>query len=263
MVKRILFATLVLQAFLFTAKAQLGYNYAQFGVGAGVSYNRAFTDVPYQKYYPAFQFNLTYNHTPYTSFTFEYQIGKLSGGYQDFLNSSNLSTDVATTGYLLAVDKYQRSYLNNYKSFLVYADVQLGEFTDFGYDSWFLNAAKSIYIGGGVGLINNNIDSLNINRISPVGAFNPGETYYYGGENQSQNFMVPLRVGYQFKIFNNYDEPSLLINIGYQMNYVFGYGVDGYADPKLVTKTFEKYGGVQIGVKYNFGKVISYRKAIH
>lgn len=101
----------------------------------------------------------------------------------------------------------------------------------------------------------NNI--VSINRTSTDG------TYIYGGKDHSNNILIPARVGYQYKFYNAYDEPYITVEAGYQKNFVFGYGLDGYSDPTFTFRNYETFGGFNIGIKFNFGDVNSYRKAIH
>jgi hypothetical protein len=250
----------MMSALVYTAKAQLGYNYAQYSMGFGLNYVKATTDVPSQTSHPAYNFNINYNFTPFTIFSLEYEFGRLSGGYGDYYdNASKGVTDPTKLADIYTaygkIDPYYRYYYNNYQSINLHADVQLGEFIDYSDGGLITNIAKNIYVGTGIGMVYNNIAA--INRISP------DSTYSYGGSDHSNNVFIPVRIGYQLKLYNDYDEPSILVDLGYQMNYVFGYGLDGYSDPIFTTRNYETYGGFHIGVKFNFGSVTSYSKAIH
>ncbi len=263
--KKALVILLIVQAAAFTAKAQLGYNYAQYSIGFGSSYVKAKTDVPYPVSHPAYYLNTSYNLSPYINFTLQYEFGRLSGGFSDYyvnglkkLNprDTNYSKNVlALSTTYLAADPYGRSYYNDYQSIHLHADVQLGELLDLNEDHIYTKALKNIYVGTGIGMVYNNISA--INRLSA------DSSYSYGGSDHSTNVLIPVRIGYQFKIYNSYDEPSILVDLGYQMNYVFGFGLDGYSDPLFTTRSYERFGGFHIGVKFNFGNVISYRKALH
>ncbi|MBW4888224.1 hypothetical protein KXQ82_00790 [Mucilaginibacter sp. HMF5004] len=264
--KKALIILLLVQASIFTANAQIGYNYAQWSLGTGISYLKGSTNVQSESSHPAFNFNLGYNVSPYISVTLDYQFGKLSGGYNEYYPKAVAALDITDPNYatmfqLLTktydlLDPYHLSYTNNFQKLNIYADVQLGEFMDYANDGIINKILKNIYVGSGVGLVFNSISDNN-DRLSPDG------TYYIGGSDNSQDVVIPLRVGYQHKIFNNYDMPSVLIEVGYQRNWVLGYGLDGYADPLVVKKTFEQFGGFNIGVKFNFGSITSYRRPIH
>jgi len=264
--KKFLFILLLVQAVIFNSKAQIGFNYAQWSLGTGISYLSGNTGVLYQKSHPSYNFNLSYNVSPYIGVTLDYQFGKLSGGFNEYYPGAVAAVDVTNPKYDSLVtaikttyqkqDYYLRSYTNNYQMLSVNVNVQLGEFMDYASDGFFNKALKNVYIGSGVGLVFNSISDNN-DRLSP------DSTYYIGGSDNSQNVVIPLRVGYQFKIYNNYDMPSVLIELSYQHNWVLGYGLDGYADPVVITKRFEQFAGFHVGVKFNFGSITSYRRPIH
>jgi len=264
--KRILTILLLTQAAVFTAKAQIGYNYAQWSLGTGISYVTGSTSVLNQSSHGAYNFNLGYNVSPYINVTLDYQFGTLSGGYNEYYNKAAAALDPTKESYdslLLNIplqynktDPYHLSYTNSFQALNLHVDVQLGEFMDYAGDGMIAKAAKNIYVGTGIGLVFNSISNNN-SRLSP------DSTYYIGGEDNSQNIMIPLRVGYQFKVYNNYDEPYLLVELGYQHNYILGYGLDGFADPLVLTKKFEQYSGFSFGIKFNFGSITSYRRPIH
>jgi hypothetical protein len=242
---------------VFTAEAQLGYNYNQYGLGFGVGYNAPKTDVPYAVHGPAVNISASYNLTPYTRFSVEYEFGKLEAGYNKYYADAikNLTaTDAATLAvipkvYQATVDPYRRAYVNTYQSIVLHGDVQFGEFIDYSNGGLISGLIKNIYVGTGVGTVYNHAkpDTITSYKITTYG----------------NNILVPVRAGYQFKFYNAYDEPSITAEIGYQMNYVFGFGLDGYTDSRLTTRNFERYGGWHIGLKFNFGDITSYRKAIH
>jgi len=267
--KKALLLLIVLPALVFTAKAQLGYNYHQYSMGFGVGTVKATTDVPYSTYGPAVNFNASYNLTPHTAFSLVYEFGLLTGGYSDFYREGikafkttdanyAANTLLVTKAYGI-IDPYYRDYANRYQSISIQGTVLFGEFLDYesgsGFGGFLKRAFSNVYVGTGIGMVYNSISD--INRISP------DSSYYYGGANHSNNIMIPVKLGYQYKIYNAYDEPFIAIEAGYQMNYVFGYGLDGYSDPIFTNRNYETYGGYHIGIKFNFGNVTSYRKATH
>jgi hypothetical protein len=250
--KKFLLFALLTQLAAYTAKAQVGYNYAQYGLGISTGVFKASTDVPNQKSHAALAFNFNYYTTPYVNFTLEYQFGKVSGGAIEAIGDSPSAEDLAN---YLKTDPYLRSYSNSYKHIMLYADVQAGEIMDYSNDGFLNKALRNFYLGTGIGMIYNKMDYIQRNS--------PDDTYVYGGLDKGTNVVIPARFGYQFKIYNAYDEPAFLVDLGYQKNFVLGYGLDGYADPILVTKSYESYSAFHIGVKFNFGTVVSYRKPIH
>ncbi|MDB4922139.1 hypothetical protein [Mucilaginibacter sp.] len=224
------------------AKAQAGYNYYQFGIGAGASYERGYTNVPRQNNSIGFNANLTYNYNPYLPIELEIQKGKLSGG-----------------GLTVDKDRFGRKFTNNFIALYLHADVQLGSFIDYG-NGWFLNVVKNFYVGSGIGLVRNNNTVQRTNVILANGPL----TYVFPGSDQSTNYAIPLRFGYEFKIFDSYDQPGWAIDIGYVHNLVFGEGLDGYDDPtsKFKNNATNQYRQFTIGFKYFFGTTVSYNKLV-
>ncbi len=227
-----------------TVKAQSGYNYQEWGVGAGASYIRGYTNITQQNSYPSFNLNFIYNYNPYLPVEAEFQVGTLSGG-----------------GLTPNLDPFGREYTNHYKAVIFHADYQLGGGIDYE-DSWFLKIVKDFYLGTGFGFISNtNV----VQRYSIYAPPYPDPGYYkFPGHDNSLDLMVPLRFGYEFKIYDAYDEPSFAIDVGYVHNLVFNEGLDGYDDPpsKFKNNALDQYRQITVNVKFYFGTVVSYNKLI-
>jgi hypothetical protein len=223
-------------------KAQVGYNYKEFAVGLDVSYERGYTNINRQDNNIGESLNFTYNYSPYIPITAELQFGKLSGG-----------------GLTPKLDPYGRQYSNQYEAFILHGDFQFGEIIDYS-ESDVLNALKNFYIGSGAGLVFNNNTDQRTNVIAANGPL----TYVFPGKNTSINIAVPLRFGYEFKIYNDYEEPYMAIDLAYVHNLVFGEGLDGYDDPesKFKNNASNQYRQIVIGVKFSFGNITSYNKLI-
>lgn len=251
MKKFILFFVLAVAGF--KVKAQEGYNYYEWGVGGGIGYGRAYADTKRQDWHAIYNLNLAYNFNPYVPVALGYQFGTLSGG--------GLTPDK---------DAYGRMYKNAYKALLLHADVQLGSFIDYA-DNGFLNAVKNFYVGTGIGAISNNMKF--IQRGNPPAFSDPSNSYYHGplgtkegfqGKDKSINLVLPLRFGYEFKIYDSYNQVGYTITLGYEHNYTFGEGLDGYDDPstKYKNNAPDQYAHFMIGFRYNFGNTVSYNKLI-
>jgi len=230
-----LFPKTVLLAFFifvsFVAKAQLGYNYSQYSLGVSGGFNQVYGDAETIKTTQSIQFNLTYNTTPYVNFVFEAQLGKLAGG------------DSLTT-------KSGRQFNNDFSAYIFRGQLQLGELLDYS-KSPFKNAIKNFYVSAGVGFVVNHIT-----QISRYSSKVPG--YYTGGENYSNEPFLPLRIGYEFKLFNQYDEQNISIDLGFNYNHIFGDNLDGYD----AGKSNDNYTQFTVGVKFGIGSVSSYGKKI-
>jgi hypothetical protein len=227
-------------------KAQEGYNYKEFGIGLDVSYERGYTNVQRQDNHISENINFIYNYSPYIPVTAELQFGTLSGG--------------GTTANL---DPHGRMYTNHYEAFVVHADFQLGEAIDYS-ESDVLNIIKNIYFGSGGGIVFNNNTVQRTNTIPTLGPTSGPNVYVFPGSDNSINLIIPLRFGYEFKIYNDFQEPYMAIDIGYVHNLVFGEGLDGYDDPsnKFKNNATNQYRQITIGVKINFGNVTSFNKLI-
>ena len=234
MKKYILFFVLTLGTV--TAKAQTYYNYNQVGFSISGSYGKAEADLNKQDFHPAFGAAFVYNFSPYLPIALELQKGTFSGGSRN-----------------PAVDKSGRIFSNNYLSLNIHGDLQAGEIIDYA-DSWFLDRIKGFYIGTGMGFVFNKMtDIQRTNQILANAAI--GDPEGFQGKNSSVNLIVPIRLGYEFKIYGGDESiPLWGIDIGIQHYYAYGEGIDGYNDPvnKYKNNATDQYTYVTIGVKYNF-----------
>ncbi len=215
--------------------------YYDYGFGVGASYDKAFADTKRHDAHPGFNFNFTYNFTPFLPLAAEFQFGTLSGG-----------------GRTVDKDAYGRYFKNAYKAMVIRADALFGSFINYS-DSDVLTALKDLYVGCGAGVIGNNlVDVQRTNLIAANGPLN----YTFPGKDNGLNPLVALRVGYDLKINNNFDEPRYHINIGYQYNVTFGEGLDGYNDDPKVFKNNspDQYGQIMLVFRMDFGQTSVYSK---
>lgn len=225
------------------AKAQ-GYNYSKYGLEFTASSVRPYADMKIANDTYAFGVTGYYNLTPYVPVGLELQMGKLAGG----------STEL---------DYYKRQYRNNYMALMLHGDLQLGEIIDYS-RSRFVAFFKDFYIGSGVGFMFNNMAFIQRTNLVPDSQY-PVGTYRFPGDDKSVNLMVPIRIGYEVKIFNDYDEPYMAVTLGYNHSFTWGEGMDGYTDPPSGFKNnaLDQYRQIVIGLKLNFGGTRpSYTKSI-
>ncbi|MDB5089423.1 MAG: hypothetical protein JWR09_3417 [Mucilaginibacter sp.] len=232
LIPRTTLLTLLVCFTAFIAKAQIGYNYAQYDIGTSVGFNKVYGDAETVTTMPSINFNFTYNATPFTNFVFEVQLGKLRGG------------DSVLT-------KSGRYFNNDFSAFIFRGQLQFGEFLDYS-NSQFNNALKNLYVSAGIGFVRNNITQVSRNSEKVPG-------YYTGGDDKSKEPFIPLRIGYEFKLYNRYSQPSVKIDLGYGYNYVLGDGLDGFT----AGSKNDVYSQFTLGVKFSIGEAaISYRKQI-
>ncbi len=240
MKKNILLFVLIFSSII--VKAQGDYNFSPFGVGFGLGTIRGYTNVAKQNNTLAGDLNFTYYESPYLPITAELQMGRLWGGS-------------------VTEDRYGREYENNYTAFFLHGDLQLGQVIDYYY-SGFNEIIKNLYFGSGVGFVDDNVQRQPTNPF-PESGYAKG-AYTFPGSAHSINLGIPLRVGYEFKFYNEYDEPYLRLDIDYTHTYVFGEGLDGYDDPsnKFKNQNPDQYRYIAITVKYDFGLIRAFTKRI-
>ncbi|MBS7563960.1 hypothetical protein KHS38_06045 [Mucilaginibacter sp. Bleaf8] len=228
--KKILITLLICSASVL-AKAQIGWNYAQYDFGVSGALNYAYTDAETVNGAAGLNLNLTYNYTPFINYIAEVQYGRLKGGdHQRTLSG--------------------REFNNQYTAVSLRAQLQAGELLDYAHDG-FTNALKNFYISAGVGAIYNNMKEIYRNSL-----YVPG--YTSTGRNTSTELFIPLKAGYEIKIYNNYDEPSVKLDFGYQYNPVFGDQLDGIK----AGKRNDSFSQFVVGIKFAIGGITSYRKQI-
>ncbi|MGI4749023.1 MAG: hypothetical protein ACRYFB_00190 [Janthinobacterium lividum] len=233
------FAVLTCTLFLCTKflYAQLSYNYLGYSIGAGAGVTRADADLTKHLNKGAAFVNFNYNLSPFSTLTTELQAGQLAGG------------DPHT-------DKDTRGFINTYEAILLYGDFQAGEIINYE-DNRILNALKNFYAGTGFGFIHNQMTFIQRKSLN-----NPG--YVFPGRDASIEIMLVFRAGYEFKFYNQYHEPGVRLDVGYEENLAYGEGLDGYDDPPTQFRNnhVDRYAFVHVGLKYNFGNPVSFRKPI-
>ncbi|MFD2147803.1 hypothetical protein [Mucilaginibacter antarcticus] len=222
---------LILCLCISSAKAQVGINYKQYEFGIGLDFNTPYTDAQTSKSSRSARLNFTYNATPFVNYVVEMQTGNLQGG--DALNT--------TTG---------RQFTNAYNAVMLRGQLQGGEILDYS-DGGVKNALKNLYVSSGLGVILNDLKEINRYSIKVPGFYTPGS-------DKSKQLVVPLRLGYEFKIYNSYSEPHIKIDLGYQYNFILGDGLDGF-EAGTQKDSYAQFG---IGIKYAFGQIATYRKPI-
>jgi hypothetical protein len=219
-------------------KGQGGYNYYEWGLGVGASYERGYTNITQQNNHIGFDGSVIYNFSPYMPIAAELQIGTLSGG-----------------GDLPSQDPFGRHYTNNYKAVLLHFDIQLGALIDYE-GGGLLNFFKNFYGGSGLGFVFNN------NSVQRYSIYDRNSRFQ--GSDRSVNVTFPIRAGYEIKFFDSYDQPSYAVDIGYVHSFVFGEGLDGYdANAKTFkNNSVNQYRQITLGFKYYFGRTVSFNKLV-
>lgn len=228
---RTAFLTLLTCLTSLISKAQIGYDYGRYDVGFSLGFNQFYGDVVTPKSTKAVSFNFNYNQGPFINYIFEAQFGKLAGG--DAIN-----------------DPLGRQFAADYQYYALRLQLQAGEVIDYSKNG-LSNALKNLYAGAGIGIIYDNITSINRYSVQYPG-------YYTPGLDKASQLFIPFRIGYELKFFNKYSRPDIKLDIGYQYNMVFGDELDGFRAGHLN----DAYSQFTIGIKFSLGEVTSYRKQI-
>ncbi|MBE9584033.1 hypothetical protein IM792_06195 [Mucilaginibacter sp. JRF] len=229
---RILLLAMFFAMATFTAKAQLGYNFSQHDLGFGISNNQVYGDAEKTTSTVSGHINYTYNATPFLNYIVEFQAGSLKGGDSIAYRSG-------------------RQFKNNFIAGTFRAQLQAGELIDYS-GSPVMDVLKNFYGSVGVGLVSNRIKE--VSRYS-----NTISGFYTPGKDESTEFYVPLKLGYEYKIFNSYNEPAVKIDLGYQINLMTGDNLDGFE----AGSRKDVWTQITLGVKFSIGGLTSYRKPIN
>jgi hypothetical protein len=144
---------------------------------------------------------------------------------------------------------YGRTFENKYWAFGLRVQLQAGELIDYS-KSQVANAFKGLYVSTGIGYLVNKVKKGGDNSL-PAGVTPPGD-------DNSQVPYIPLRIGYEIKLFNQYNDPSIKIDLGYQYNRVLDDNLDGYK----AGRHNDIFSQITLGIKVAIGGVTSYRKQI-
>lgn len=191
--------------------------FQQLTIGGSVGATKALAGASVHKNDIAFSGNIGYYPTPYANFILEGQGGKLVG------------SPAAATLY-----KNKKTFVNNYESLVLGANISLGGFYDNPGDGWH-KYISPFYFGGGVGFVNNSVTRLDQFTLQTV--IVPNHT----------NVVVPIKIGYEFTAATKDEIPVLKVDLSYSLNFT-GRAIDGYYDQSALAIYFYTYASV--GLKY-------------
>lgn len=204
-------------------------NYYKLSAGAGYGFTQSFTDLSNKDFERSAYGTLDYFFSPFFSLGTEFQRGKIKA-----------NPDPA--------DPDEKMFVNSYKAGSINGKVFLGALMDYeGNSSPFVNAIKWLYLGGGAGIIRNDLSK--ITRIKK------GTDYEFPGRNSSYELLVPVNLGINFYFRDQSGNPRFAVNLNVQSNITLGEGLDGYDDSsvKLENGSPDMYNFYSLGLKYHFG----------
>lgn len=236
-VRSIFISLLIPFLFLFgPTAASAQSNFYKFGIGAGAGATQSFADVYNKGTSIAGYAAVDFYFTPYFNIGLEYQKGEIRGGDEHDANV------------------YYREFSNQYQAIILHSKVQLGTFVDYQ-RSGFLNAIRGLYVGTGLGVIENN-HRFSIRRSEILNETFPGLDY-------SIEAFLPLNLGINIYYPDRVGSNRLVLNINYQTNIAFGEGLDSYDNSIKTFKTGmpDMYLFLSAGLRYHFGIIGLSRKS--
>ncbi|MDF3076517.1 MAG: hypothetical protein K0S09_406 [Sphingobacteriaceae bacterium] len=189
------------------ATAQVANEYNKFDIGAAYGVKKVLNTPGIDNSAKFIHVNLGYNFTPYTNFIAEYQNGHMGG-------------------VINGVD-----FTNRYQAGLVRGQIQAGAFLT-NSESRFASAMKNAYVGAGVG-------TITFKNGEPLDGSVPKNRV-------SNNIFVPLRAGYEYKLFIG-NAPSIKLDAAYQYSFMYNDGNQGFRSNHYNDTGHQFILGVKIG----------------
>lgn len=206
--------------------AQADFYKTSIGVGAGIT--QSYADVYGSNASFASKIEFSYYLNQFINVSVNYQKGKIIGG------------DIYTNAH-------HRQFVNDFNSIDLNAKLQLGAFI--GYEeSTFLNVVKGLYVGTGIGGIQNRHNNPVRHQIST--------NYKFPGYDRSKEMFVPLMAGINFHIPDELKVTRVMVSLNFQGNIVSGEGLDSYDTngANFQQGIPDIFTFISIGVSYHFGR---------
>jgi hypothetical protein len=209
-------------------------NFYKISIGAGAGATQSFTEVHKHAFGLAGYGTLDYLFTPFISLGLEIQKGQINGG--------NYRTN-----------PLKRQFINSYKAVSANGKIALGEFIDNNYNN-LASKIRGLYIGGGIGVIQNNLSYAIRGKDDPDAVSFATTT--------TKDFLFPLDLGMNFYFADQEGFYRYVLNFNYQGNITLTEKLDGYDDTFNNHKSGNPdiYTFLSVGLKYNFGKIGLSRK---
>lgn len=218
--------TSIFLAFSISVYAQS--NFYKLSIGGGAGFTRSYADLQEHNYGKALYGTADFFITPFTSLGVEYQDGSVKGGQNN-------------------LDRSGSRFDNSYRSLSINGKVFLGAFVAYKH-SKLLDDLKGLYVGAGVGAIQNRLFDLQPNnRDEPEQVYRP----------LSREAFIPLNLGLNYYLPDKYGQYRYALNVNYQGNITLGEGLDGYDSSTIRFQNGKPdvFTYLTLGLKYKFGLI--------
>lgn len=155
-------------------------------------------------------------------------------------------------------DKHNRAFISDFSSIEIRGNVSVGQFIDYSY-SPFLYTIRNINAGFGIGFISGSNNVANYDPALTVTSTEPFPRRMHPNDLGKSEFSgvvsLPLTVGYNFNIYDAYQETRFVVGLSYKMVFTTSDDLDGYADDPNIfaNKANDSYTSLRVSLKYLFG----------
>lgn len=166
-------------------------------------------------------------------------------------------------------DKHKRQFVSDFSTIEIRGSVALGQLVDYKYND-LLYVMRGLNFGLGYGVLSgsNNVkdfdpilDKRNDQTLPEEDRVNqnPLGARQHKGDIGKKDFknvsMFPITIGYNYIIYNQYDEQQILLGLNWKTVFTNSDDIDGFNDDptKFANKAKDMYSVVGISVKYMFG----------
>lgn len=206
--------------------AQSDFYRFSLGVGTGVTTSHA--DVYGSNVSSASKMDVSYYLGQFINVSVNYQQGKVIGGdvYKNI---------------------HHRQFVNDFSSIDLNLKLQLGAILQ-NDESVFLNIMQGLYVGTGIGGIQNR-------HKNPV-RYQLSTGMKFPGYNRSKEMFVPFMAGINFHVPDKLNVTRVLISLNFQGNVVSGEGLDSYdtSGSDYRQGIPDIYTFLNFGISYHFGR---------
>ena len=226
-------------------KAYPQANFSRIGIGVSGGLTTAYTDLSFglSPIIPGFN--------PVRGFSTNKS--KYFGGSVDYYFTPFITAGLEYNNLEIkdGTDKHNRAFISKFSAIEVKGTVAVGQFVDFAY-SPFLYNIRNINASLGLGFISGT------NNVADFGSgLFPSRQHAndFGKSKYSGVLSIPASIGYNFNIYDAYQEVKFVVGVNYKMSFTLSDDIDGYNDDPAVFENNSKdaYTTLGISVKYLFG----------